>query len=111
VYDGSCFGWFRKVNDELEINLYLFNNHAEKRFKKQNVIFCVFHELKHYYQHKYKEKWLYSQERYNLKDTKYRSSMVEREADKFASRMCVKNKKEISEILNVYPDWGTLYYK
>jgi Zn-dependent peptidase ImmA (M78 family) len=92
-----------------EINVYLFNYKQNERFYKITMIFRTFHELRHHYQNKYKNHLLTKEVRYVLSDYRYDSSPSERDANRFASRMMMKNRKEISDILNVFPDWDITY--
>lgn len=59
--------------------------------KKKQVIFTLFHEVRHAYQHqtaKWMKQW-------------HNDELLEKDANRFAYRMMWKHKKEIEKILNV----------
>lgn len=96
------------------INIYEFNyKNIPDRFFKQTIIFDIFHEIRHYYQDTYmRYKFNNNFNNYIRVDkVGYGSQPIERDANKFAGRMCKKHKDKISDILNIYSDWWSYYYK
>lgn len=95
------------------IQLYVFNHTVEDRYIKQCVIHTLYHELRHYYQFTNKARIWRSAKgiSYSLGHPRYNESPIERDANKFAARMVIKNRKKISKILNVYTDWKVNGYE
>lgn len=83
-----------------EVNLYLFSIEKYKTdelytdYWKQMTIFTLFHELRHFQQDKYG------------KINRDSTDELERDCNRFASRMMNKYSVEISNILNVKNDWS-----
>lgn len=111
VYKKLTLGNYNSKTNK--IHIYIFNNKSEDRYIKASVINTLFHELRHYYQFNFKgSKWGNGNNlTYALDDYRYRSSPIERDADKFAARMMIKHKDSISDALNVYPDWKLKGYE
>ena len=111
VYKGLSAGQYR--GKENHVHIYAFNHRTNPRYFKVNVIHTLFHELRHYYQYnQQRNKWtgdkVFS---YEVGDYRYRSSLIERDANRFAARMMVKHKKDLSYQLNIYPDWYVRGYE
>ena len=111
VLKGKTAGYYRY--DRNHAHIYLFSHKVPERYFKLNVIHTVFHEVRHYYQRNYqKNKWSGNRGvSYGIGDYRYKSAPVERDANKFAARMAIKHREEISKILNVYPDWTVNGYE
>ena len=103
--NGMSTGMYNSTENFIQI--YVFNHLGGERYLKLNVIHTLYHELRHYYQFTYKAKIWNNNKlvKYDLGHPKYREAPIERDANKFAQRMMEKNRKEVSRILNVYPDW------
>lgn len=106
---GRSIAFYSTKRDEVWMPIFAFK-YKDKRFVKQEIIFALFHELRHHYQYERKPKLNKRRMNYTIDDWEYNTDPTERDANMFASRMCLKYKKEISRIINVYPDWSTSYY-
>lgn len=96
-------GWYDPINNKVHITLFSF---VESEFAPIEVVLLLFHELRHHYQTTRKPR-LFKQRNWELcvTDSRYNSDPTERDANKFAARMCNKYKSEISEILKIEADW------
>jgi len=102
VFKHKHFGVY--VNDRRTIHIYTFNYGDPYCDNKVEITATVFHELRHFYQRTRRRKKYIHSFRGN-EDCGYLDSLVERDANNFAARMTNKHMKEISKILNVYPNW------
>ena len=109
VYKGRTVGCYNSGRNQ--IHIYIFNDKSEERYRRINIIHTVMHEIRHYYQYNYKGYKWNDNVRYELGDYRYKSAAEERDANKFAARMMMKNKDKISNILNVYPCWSVRGYE
>ena len=111
VLKGLSAGYYRI--DRKFVHIYLFSHHVPDRYFGLHVIRTLYHEVRHHYQYSYQcNKWVKSKGiGYRIEDSRYNTSAIERDANKFAARMCIKHKDEISKILDVYPDWIVYGYE
>lgn len=96
-------GWYNPNNEEVHILLFKF---GKDDLASVNVIYTLYHELRHYYQFKHKPR-LVKRRDWTIRTNEpgYSSDSTERDANKFAARMCKKYIREISEIVDTEPDW------
>ncbi|MGN1399984.1 MAG: hypothetical protein ACI4XL_00610 [Bacillus sp. (in: firmicutes)] len=111
VFKGKTAGQYRGGDNQ--IHIYLFNHRTQSRYYKINVIHTIYHELRHYYQynhqaHKWQGRKVFS---YEVGDYRYKSSAIERDANRFAARMMIKHKDKLSYHLNIYPNWHVRGYE
>lgn len=106
IFKEKSFGVFNRYFNA--IHIYIFNYSNPYSSSKPEIISTLFHELRHYYQWNYKKN-KYEKSFLNLEGITYESQLIERDANNFAARMMNKHCKEISEIINVYPDWFSPY--
>lgn len=107
-FNGEAVGYYDGDNDIVYILPFAFRfKNAE--FRKLEIIHNLYHELRHSYQWRFKPKLVKQRNVTSVKDDGYESDPTERDANRFASRMCTKYKEEISEILGVDSTWRTLY--
>ena len=81
------------------INIYPINfNTMNKDSVKAGIIYILYHEMRHAYQSTYYEdRFIMS-----LNDNKkYLDKWIEKDANQFAIRNCIRNNKEIEKILNI----------
>jgi len=97
-------GFYHPSLNEVWIPIFSYRN-KNPRYVKLEVILTLYHELRHHYQWNKKPKLAQKRGVLNVKDKGYSADPTERDANRFASRMINKYKDEISNILNVYPEW------
>lgn len=105
---GRAKAWYNIENQTVNIPLFAFK---KGDWISVEVIHALYHELRHYYQFTHKPKIIKERD-WNLtvRDSDYKADPTERDANRFAARMCNKYKQEISEILGVKPNWSVKGY-
>lgn len=101
-------GWYNPEDKKVHIPIFSFN---ESKYLSLEIIYTLYHELRHHYQFTHKAKLL-NQRNWNLTlaDSGYNADPTERDTNKFAARMCTKYRQEISEILGIKNDWEIVGY-
>lgn len=85
------------------IDIYAFN-YIENEYFKVEMVFGLYHEVRHLWQrqHKFKK---YDHKKLSVTNIRYSSQDAERDANRFAARMCNQHLDKISKILNIDNEW------
>lgn len=94
-------------SDTNKIEVYAFSIKCDEETLNQEIVFCLFHELRHYFQWNHNQKLIDRRTNLDVGDVGYEADPIERDANHFAARMCKKYKDEISRELNIYPAWSS----
>ncbi|MCA1021505.1 DUF3920 family protein [Halobacillus litoralis] len=107
ILKGETRGVYYHNTNEIEV--YAFSIKCDEDTLNQEIVFCMYHELRHYFQWNYNKKLADKRTSMKVNDIGYETDPTERDANYFAARMCKKYKDQISRKLNIYPDWSSPY--
>ena len=107
--EGTCACYRPYINQGINILVYSFNRNKyyqfwnnEIKYKKIQVMYDIYHEIRHAYQHQFAPK-KFNEERiaYISSGEGYSEQWIERDANRFSRAMMGRHKDSISKIVNL----------